>query len=102
MTVLPSSAGIPGRPTVLLPSGHLRNAPALASVALLVGALSISQKVMGSVPGQSTCLGCGFNLRSRSVREATSQCFSLTLTFLSLPLFLPLSLKTMKKKYIFG
>ena len=33
----------------------------LASVAQLVGALSCNQKVVGSIPGQGTYLGCGFN-----------------------------------------
>ena len=35
----------------------------------------IQQKVVGSIPGQGTCLGCGFDLGSGCVREATNRCF---------------------------
>ena len=34
---------------------------ALAGVAQLVGALSHNWKVVGSIPGQVTYLGCGFD-----------------------------------------
>ena len=58
----------------------------------------IHQKVAGSIPGQGTYLGCGFDLRSGRVWEATDRCFSITSTFLSLCLSLsfslPLSLKS--------
>ena len=46
----------------------------------------INQKVMGSIPGQDTHLGCGFEPQSGCVREVTDQCFSLTLMLLSLSL----------------
>ena len=81
---------------------------ALASVAQLVGASSSNQKVVDLIPGDGTFLGTGFDPgpglgvydpQSRCVWEATNQCFSLTLIFLSLslPLSLPLSSKAMKK-----
>ena len=40
---------------------------ALAGVAQLVGALSRSRKVAGSIPGQGTYLGCGFHPQSGCV-----------------------------------
>ena len=45
----------------------------------------IHQKVVGSIPGQGTYLGCGFHPHSGHIQEATNQCFFL-------PLFLSLSL----------
>ena len=42
------------------------------------------QKVSGSIPGQDTYVGCGFPHSLGCVWEATDQCFSLTLMFLSL------------------
>ena len=58
----------------------------LAGVAQLVGALSIHQKVEGSIPGQSTCLGWGFSPWLGCVQEATDVSPSLSPS-------LPLSLK---------
>ena len=53
----------------------------------------INQKVTGSIPGQGTCLGCGFSPQSGCIQEATDCYFCLTLMFLSLSLFSPLSKK---------
>ena len=39
----------------------------------------IHQKVAGSIPSQSTYLGCGFNPQLGAVQEETSRCFSLFL-----------------------
>ena len=50
----------------------------------------VQQKVMGSIPGQGTYLGSGFDPQVGYVWEATDHCFPLTLMVLS---FLPLSLK---------
>ena len=43
------------------------------------------QKAVGSIPGQGTQLGFRFHPWSGRIPEATSQCFSLTSMFLSLP-----------------
>ena len=45
---------------------------ALAGMAQLVGASSCNQKVAGSIPGQNTYLGCGFDPQSGHVQEATN------------------------------
>ena len=50
------------------------------------------QKVMGLMPGHAIYLGCGFDPQSGHVGEATDQCFSPILKFLSLSLSPPLSL----------
>ena len=42
------------------------------------------QDVSGLVPCQGICPGCGFGPQSGCVQEATDQCFSVTLMFLSL------------------
>lgn len=49
-------------------------------------------KIMGSILGQGTYLGVGFNCWLGPMREATYQCISLTSVFLSLAFspFLPL------------
>ena len=44
----------------------------------------VNRKFAGSIPGQGTCLGCGFVPQLGSEREATSQCSSPCLS-LSLP-----------------
>ena len=75
------------------------HAPALASMAQLVGALSCGGKVVGSVPSQGTSLGCKFDSQSGHMQEATSRCFSLiSMFFLPSSLPLPLALKAMKRK----
>ena len=75
------------------------HAPALASVAQLVGALSCGGKVVGSVPSQGTSLGCKFDSQSGRMQEATSRCFSLmSMFFLPSSLPLPLAQKAMKRK----
>ena len=51
------------------------------------------QEVTGSIPGQGTCLGCGFCPGSGQVPKATDRCFS---PFL--PLFLPPFPSLLKKK----
>ena len=51
-----------------------------ASVVHLVGASSCKPKVVGSIPGQGTYLGCGFDPWSRCIQEAANWCF-----FCSLP-----------------
>ena len=51
--------------------------------------------IAGSIPGQGTCLSCGFGPQLGSVQKETNQCFFLTSIFLSLSLsllFLSLSL----------
>ena len=47
-----------------------------------------TKKVVGSIPGQGTYLGCGFYPHSGHVWETTNLCFSLTSMFLSLSLSL--------------
>ena len=49
----------------------------------------VNRKVTGSILSQGTCLGFGPVSHLEAVQEATSQCFSLTLMFLSLSLSLP-------------
>ena len=55
-------------------------------VAQLVGTCPINQRVAGSIPGQSTYLGCGIGLRLGCVQKVTNQCFSFISMFLSSPL----------------
>ena len=45
---------------------------ALAGVAQFVGCGPADQKVMGSISGQGTRLGCGFSPRLWHVRKATN------------------------------
>ena len=48
---------------------------------------AVHQKVAGSIPNQDRYLGCGFDLQSGHIREATNQCFSFShQCFLSLSL----------------
>ena len=49
---------------------HQKHKTALAGVAQLVGRQPSKQKVTGSIPNQSTCLGCGPSLGR--VQEATN------------------------------
>ena len=49
----------------------------------------INWKVSGFIPGQGTCVGCGFSLRSGCIWEATDWCFSLPSKFCSPNLSLP-------------
>ena len=49
----------------------------------------INEKVVGSMPGQGTHLGCRFSPRSGYIQEATDQCFSLMLMFSFLSHSLP-------------
>ena len=51
--------------------------------------LPVHQSVVGSILGQGTYLGCGFDPWSRPVGEATNQCFSLASMSLSCSLYLP-------------
>ena len=47
----------------------------------------VHQKVVGSIPGQGTCLGCGFDpCWGKFRRQLIGGCFSLTSMFLSLSL----------------
>ena len=55
----------------------------------------VNQKVMGLIPGEGTCLGCGFSLCLGCAREANNGCFSLTLMFLSFSLSLSLKSASM-------
>ena len=55
----------------------------------------VNQKVMGLIPGEGTCLGCGFCLCLGCAREANNGCFSLTLMFLSFSLSLSLKSASM-------
>ena len=66
--------------------------PALASS----WALSHNVKGLGSIPGQGTCLSCGFGHQSGCVQQATDQCFSHNL--LSLSFFLPSPLSGINEK----
>ena len=47
--------------------------------------LPYMKNVVGSIPTHGTYLGCGFDSWLGRLWEATNQCFSLTLMFLSLP-----------------
>ena len=49
---------------------------ALTGVAQLVEHHPTKQKVASSIPGQGTCLECGFGLWTRCIWEATDRCFS--------------------------
>ena len=42
----------------------------------LVGVSSYNQRVVDSVPGQGTSLGCGSDPWSRRIWESANQCFS--------------------------
>ena len=55
-----------------------------------------NRKIAGSIPNQDTYLGC-LDPRPPVLQEATDRCFSVTLLFISLPLSLPLSLKSNEK-----
>ena len=49
--------------------------------AQLVGVSSCNQNVIiSSIPGQRTCLDCGFDPQSKCLRKATNPCFSLSLS----------------------
>ena len=50
-------------------------------MAQLVGVSSTHQKVVGSIPGQGTCLGCELNTWSGLMQEATNRCCSFSLSF---------------------
>ncbi|KAF6130940.1 hypothetical protein HJG60_007879 [Phyllostomus discolor] len=65
-------------------------------MAQLVECGSPKLKVTDLIPSQGTHLSCRFHLRTRSVREATHQCFYLTWMLLPLSPSLPLSLKINK------
>ena len=56
---------------------------------------ALQTKVAGPIPGQGTCLGCGFDSQSQHIQEATHRCFFLILMllylFLSSPLWNPLT-----------
>ena len=65
---------------------------ALAGVLSWLEHRSVNQKVMGLIPGQDTCLGCGFSPQLGCMQKAADQCFSLTSMFLSLSVSLPLPL----------
>ena len=67
---------------------------ALAGVVHLVGALSHKQKVHRFDSRSGHILGCRFSFRSWYIWEATSQCISLTLMFLSISPSLLFSLKS--------
>ena len=68
---------------------------ALTGVAQLVWHCPAKPNVAGSIPGQGTCLGCGFNPQLEHIQEATDPCLSLSSMFLSLSVSLlsPLSKK---------
>ena len=81
----------------------IKTRQALAGAPQLAGASSPSQKVAGSVPGQGTWLGFGFDPWCRHIQEATwgNQLMLLSCISVSLSLFLSpflSSLKAMKKK----
>ena len=63
----------------------------LTSVAQLVGCCSAKRKATSSIPGQGTCLGCGFGPWWGHVRGSQSM-FLLHIDVFSLSLFLPPSL----------
>ena len=64
----------------------------LTGVAQGVGCHPADQKVTNLIPSQGTCLDRGFGPQLERVWEATDQCFSLTLMFLSLSFCLPFPL----------
>ena len=51
-------------------------------------ALASVVQLLGQIPGQGTCLGCGFGPPG-GIQEAINWCFSLTLMFLTLFFLLP-------------
>ena len=72
--------------------------PWLVWLSGLVCSHPANQKIVGSIPSQGMYLGCRFGFQSEHMQEATSQCFSLSLMFLSLsPSFL-LSLESIKER----
>ena len=50
---------------------------ALSGTALWIECQPVNQRVTGSIPSQSTCLGCRPGPQFGSVPEATDRCFSL-------------------------
>ena len=59
---------------------------ALAGVAQVIGPSSRQLKDWGLIPGQDTCLGCGFGPCRGTYKRYPNQCFSLTSMFLFLSL----------------
>ena len=75
--------------SLLLPSPSSSSPLALTSVAQLVGHRLKKRSVAGLIPGQGTCLGCGFSPdQGASERQPID---------VSLPLFLPPSLLSKNK-----
>ena len=62
--------------------------------------LLYTKRLWGSIPSHSAYLHCGVNPHLQRVQEATDQCFSLPLAFLSPSLFLSLSLLPLRLKSI--
>ena len=62
----------------------------------------IYQEAAGSMPGQVTYIGCGFNPWLGCGQEATNKCFSLTLMYVFLFLPLPLSSLSKISEHILG
>ena len=87
----PSSSVVPV-PSPVLRTGQWNSVSlkmALTGMALLVGHHPSKWKFTGSNPSQGTCMGCRFSPWSGHIREATGQCLSLTLMFLSHTFSLP-------------
>ena len=61
----------------------------------------VSQKVAGSIPGQSTCLGCRFSPQWGLMQQATNWCFSFASIFFTLFLS-PHSLLSEINKHVLG
>ena len=59
----------------------------LAGVAQWIERWPVNQRVIGSIPGQGTCLGCEPGAQQGGEQEATTHCFSPSLSP-SLPLCL--------------
>ena len=72
---------------------------ALTGVVQLVGQHPADRGVLGSIPGQGTCLGCGFGPQLGSVRH--SQLMFPSRIHVSLPFSLPL-LPSKISKHVLG
>ena len=59
---------------------------AVVGVAQWIECWPLNQKVTSSIPTEGTCLGCG---PGGVMQEATDQCISCTLMFLSLSISVP-------------
>ena len=80
------------RGTAVCPADIEIGSTDLAGVAQWLEPWPVNQKVTNLIPSQRTFLGCGSGSLAGGMQEATDQCMSCTLTFLSLSFSLPSSL----------